>query len=95
MIIYRPHRGGLAEAMQEAQTFSDIEAMKAYIVQHFEDVFGTKMFEVSDIVLNEDKPGHDDPRINWHDTRYVCVKRMGGEVYNIPQCIGMWATRFD
>lgn len=32
MVIYRPHRGGFAEAMAEAQEFSSGEEMLAYIV---------------------------------------------------------------
>lgn len=31
MIQYRPHRGGLAEAMAEAKTFATIAEMKEHI----------------------------------------------------------------
>ena len=95
MIIYRPHRGGLAEAMAEAQTFEDTDAMKAHILQRWNGMLGFNLFNADDIVLNEDQPGHPDDRIGWRDTRYVCVKRIGSEVYDHPQCIGMWATDFD
>lgn len=40
------------------------------------------------------EPGVFDERTGWKDTRYVCVKRMGNEVYAVPQCIGMCATKF-
>lgn len=31
MIIYRPHRGGLFEALEEAREFNTIEEMKDFI----------------------------------------------------------------
>lgn len=31
MVIYRPHRGGLKEAMAEAKEFNSIDEMKRYI----------------------------------------------------------------
>lgn len=94
MIIYRPHRGCLAEAMAEAQVFDTVDAMKEHIVQHWHDIFGYDMFEPEDIVIDFDKPGHNDERIGWEDTHYVCVKCMGAEAYDTPQCIGMCATIF-
>lgn len=100
MVIFRPHRGGLAESLADAQTFDDIDAMKDYIVRKFSKLIPlfdgeyTLLFGIEDLVLNEDKPGIPDERCGWDDTRYVCVKRMGNEVYDYPQCIGMWATRF-
>lgn len=30
-----------------------------------------------------------DNRTDWKETRYVCTKRMGDTIYDIPQCIGM------
>lgn len=33
MIIYRPHRGGLRQAMEEAVEFETFEVMKEYIVE--------------------------------------------------------------
>ena len=95
MIIYRPQRGELAESMAEAMTFEDTDAMKAHIVKQWHDIFGYDMIEPEDIVLNEDQPGVPDDRIGWHDTRHVCTWRIGSEVYDHPQCIGMWATEYD
>lgn len=95
MVIYRPHRGGLAESLAEARTFEDTDAMKAWIAQKWNCMLGYELFSVDDIVLNEDRPGVNDERCGWVDTRYVCVRRMGREVYEHPQCIGMWATEFE
>lgn len=86
MVIYRPHRGGLAEAMEEAREFSNLEEMKQYIVKYHEDMERGRPFELEDIVIG-DILG-DDPRIGWNDCRYVCVKRYFNEEYIIPQAIG-------
>lgn len=98
MIIYRPHRGGLAEAMSEAKEFDNVDSMKQYIVEQWtESLGGRKPFDVDDIVLDDETI--DDDRIGWHDTRYVCIKRFGNEdymeKYGSPQCIGFCATDYE
>ena len=35
MIIYRPHRGSLADAMAEAKEFNNEQEMKEYIVKQW------------------------------------------------------------
>lgn len=89
MIIYRPHRGSLSEAMDEAKEFKDIQEMKEFIVKEWDGYFS-----VEDIVI-EGKPTNDE-RIGWQDTRYVCSKRFGNQdniaIYGVAQCIGMCAT---
>lgn len=92
MIIYRPHRGGLKEAMSEAKEFNNVEDMKEYIVkQHTDDVMG-EAFSKNDIVLEED--GIEDKRTGWKDTRHICVERYYNENFPIPQCIGWFATKY-
>ena len=54
--------------------------------------FSEPPFEIYDIVINEESV--EDKRNGWKDTRYVCVKRMGNEIYPIPQCIGFCATDY-
>lgn len=99
MIIYRPHRGEIAEAIAEAKEFESVEDMKTYIVDSWsshtpEDY---KPFEVSDIVIAEES--HNDSRIGWRNVRHVCVKRLGNEdymkEYGCPQCIGMCSEDYD
>ena len=91
-IIYRPHRGSLKDAMQEARVFQSVEEMKAHVAAEWERGNGLRMFEPEDVVISgEAMP---DPRNGWKDTRYVCVKRMGKEVFDFPACIGMCATIF-
>ena len=93
MIIYRPHRGSLSDAMSEARVFANENEMKRWIVDDSAKAFGEPLFLVDDIVIDEEAIV--DARIGWNDTRYVCVKRYGSEVYSVPQCIGMCATDFQ
>lgn len=91
MVIYRPHRGSFKDAMGEAKVFATVEDMKEYVAASWE-IDGVRMFEENDIVIGEESMN--DTRNGWVDTRYVCVNRIGSEVYEIPQCIGMCATEF-
>lgn len=95
MIIFRPHRGSLDEAMAEAKEFNTVEEMKEHIVKIWHDGWGgsRELFTVDDIVINERSAVNDD-RIGWEDSMYVCVKRMGNKEYGVPQCIGMCATKY-
>ena len=98
MIIFRPHRRLLAEAMAEAQEFNNEQEMKKHIVKLWhEGLEGLQLFTTDDIVIDENSEVNDE-RIGWEDTKYVCVKRMGNEdymqKYGTPQCIGMCATRY-
>lgn len=91
MIIYRPHRGNLTEAMKEAKEFYNEQEMKEYIVQEWNGCFS-----INDIVIVNENISDD--RIGWEDTRYVCTKRFGNQdniaLYGYPQCIGMCATKY-
>ena len=95
MIIYRPHRGGLAESLAEAQTFNTVEEMKQYIVKHWVTAFDVAPFSIDDLVIDFDKPGVNDARCGWKDARHICTKRMFDKIYEVPQCIGMCATQFE
>lgn len=92
MIIYRPHRGSLQDAMAEARVFANEGEMKHWIAEDSAKTFGKTLFSVDDIVIDIDAIV--DSRNGWNDTRYVCIKRYGGEVYAVPQCIGLCATDF-
>ena len=93
MIIFRPHRGTLAEAMKEVKEFDNVEAMKNHIVESW-----NHLFTADDVVINDESEVNDE-RIGWEDTKYVCVKRIGTEdyvaKYGKPQCIGMCATKYS
>jgi len=99
MIIFRPHRRMLDEAMAEAKEFDTVEEMKEHIVKLWHEGWGgsEELFTVDDIVISEESAVNDD-RIGWEDSMYVCVKRMAETDYmkkhGIPQCIGMCATKY-
>ena len=86
MVKYRPHRGGLDEAMRLYKEFDTKENMIDFICRDYDH-----MFEPSDVVISESQG--EDKRIDWKSWRYVCVKRYGDddyiERYGVPQCIGM------
>ena len=91
MIIYRPHRELLMEAMEEVKEFDNEEEMKKYIAN---DLRGC--LEIGDIIIDAEK--YSDARTGWQDTRYVCTKRFGDQdyikLYGCAQCIGMCATQY-
>ena len=99
MIIFRPHRGSLDDAMAEAKEFDSVEEMKEHIVKLWHEGWGgsEELFTAEDIIIDENSAVNDE-RIGWEDSRYVCVKRMGDEdymqKYGTPQCIGMCATKY-
>lgn len=92
MIIYRPHRGGLAEAMAEAREFSTAEEMLDYIVAANTDEEWGPAFDLEDLVLGSETK--DDLRNGWHDTRYVCTRRYYGQTFDPPAPIGFCATDY-
>lgn len=82
MIKFRPHRGSLAEAMNEMKIFDSKEDMFNTIVINWDG-----FISYEDLSISEDY-GKDN-RIDWKETRYVCTKRIGNETYDMPQFIGM------
>lgn len=92
LYIYRPHRGSLDEAMQQAQEFETLEALLEHIVKENTIFDGVPAFEKGDIVIGSETIN--DYRIGWQDTRHVCVKKYYNEKYIIPQCIGWIATKY-
>lgn len=87
MIKYRPHRGGLAESMKEEKQFSSIQEMYQYIINEWNNHGVNDILQVDDLSISGDHGK--DKRISWKETRYVCTSRIGNEIYNTPQCIGM------
>ena len=77
----------------------DVEKMKEYIVELWNRKWhgSQKLFTTDDNVINKESAVNDD-RIEWEDSMYVCVKRMGSEdyikEYGVPQCIGICATKY-
>ena len=82
MVRYRPHRGGLAEAMAEAKEFGSLAEMIDYICA--EDDFFKIMPD--DIIISE--PHGHDLRVNWMNVRMVTTKKINNTVYDPPAAIG-------
>ena len=86
MIKYRPNRSTLEEAMANAKEFDNLDKMYDYIIADWNNS-DVKLFDKEDLSVSKDLGA--DRRIGWKETRYVCVKRMGSQIYEHPQCIGM------
>ena len=90
MIIYRPHRGSLEDAMKEAEAFNNWYQMTQYIASKWNLAVGQKVISPDDIVM--DTEPIDDKRTGWKDVHMVLVTRVGNEnfmeKYGNPQCIG-------
>lgn len=94
-ILYRDHRGGLAEAMETVREYRTVDEMKAGIAEAYnrlrrESGFSGDAFSPEDISVGDDL-GADD-RIGWANTHYVCIRRLGNDDFvariGFPQAIG-------
>lgn len=87
MILYRPHRGSLDEAMAEMKTFDNIDDMKKHIIKELDiidsdvDCCGPEdiLFKGLDM---------DDHRIGWKNVHYVLIRRFYHKKYKYPQVVG-------
>lgn len=82
MVKYRPHRGGLAEAMAEAKEFETVEEMIKHICVE-DDFFRIRP---EDVIIGD--PEGDDLRVNWMNVHIVSTKRINNTIYEPPAAIG-------
>ena len=73
-ILYRPHRGGLAEAIRELHEFNSTKEMLDYVYKN--ESFGDEK-SIKDITYKKYSK-YGDCRIGWKNTYIVCSKRRGG-----------------
>lgn len=89
MIIYRPHRGSLKEAMVLRKIFKTEAEMFEYISSQNDGFVNVEDLSIGEIL-------GDDTRIGWKDCRYVLTSRYGKERFAVPQVIGtcsyQWAN---
>jgi hypothetical protein len=71
-VLYRPHRGGLAESMAESRVFDTVKEMEEFIVKQMKEVPGCEDFTVDDIFYRG--PIGDDDRIGWKNVMYIMVR---------------------
>lgn len=53
MIVYRPHRGSLEDAMKEVKTFNNWYQMTHYIANNWNLAVGKKVIDPDDIVMDD------------------------------------------
>ena len=85
MIKYRPQKSTLEESLNRAREFDTLDEMYDYIVSEWSEQ--SELFSKEDLCVSDSS--EKDSRTDWRETRYVCLKRMGNQVYTTPQCIGM------
>lgn len=92
MILYRPQRGTLSEAMEEVKQFNSIKELFEWLVKD-NTIKRKKAFEIEDIYISYYCY---DERIKWQ-TYIVCVGRYFEEdylkKYHSPQAIGFMTER--
>ena len=84
-VIYRPQRGSLEESMAQAREFAGEWQLRMYLAQDWG-------VNPADVVI-EHTPVRDE-RTGWGDTRRVCLRRLGNECFDVPQCIGFMAMDY-
>ena len=87
MIIYRPHRGSLKEAMELRKIFKTEAEMFEYISNQSGGAVSVDDLSIGEIL-------GDDPRIGWKGCRYVLTSRYGKEHFEIPQVIGTCSSQW-
>lgn len=94
-ILYRDHRGSIAEAMETIREYRTVDEMKAGIAETYnrlrrEAGFSGDALSAEDISVGDDL-GADD-RIGWANTHYVCIRRLGDDDFvariGVSQAIG-------
>ena len=94
-ILYRDHRGTLAEAMETIREYRTVDEMKAGIAEAYNRIrreagFSGDAFSADDISVGDDLGA--DNRIGWTNTHYVCIRRLDNDDFMTrlcaPQVIG-------
>lgn len=72
MVMYRPHRGGLAEAMLESKEFNTVEDMLDWIC--IEHNYKVPWFQITPGEIHISDYG-DDERVKWHNCFICCFEK--------------------
>lgn len=85
MLVYRPQRGTLTDAMKEVKNFTNESDLFQFISNQYDG-----MIRPEDIELSEDSIS--DHRVGWDNVHMVLAKRIGDldlvKIYGCGQCIG-------
>lgn len=106
MIIHRPHRGGLYEAMAESREFKSLKECLETLIEEFNEKHsGLFTITTNDICI---MPYGDDKRVCWNDMFVICIvpysmvkdkkgyERFFTKTYDIPlHFLGFISTDYD
>lgn len=87
MIIYRPHRGSLSDALSEVKEFSTLQELKEHVASTWNSM-GFEQVTSSDVAIKIDPIR--EGRICWNDTRMVLCKG-----YPVGFCATQYPTAKD
>lgn len=73
MVIYRPHKGGLKEAMAEAKESNSIDEMKQYVCDEHNRLIPWFQIKPTDIYIQDTESS--DERVKWHNLFYLLYER--------------------
>lgn len=107
MIIFRPHRGYLFEAMKECKEFDSLKDLLNFIVNEHNYLCPFFIIKVNDLNIQLYSP--EDNRIKWHDVFIITfesfdrisnktgyLKYFGNEKYNHPcGVLGFFSTNYE
>lgn len=106
MIIFRPNRRFLDEAMKEAKEYQSLENLLQDIALQHNNLCPFFTISIDELSI---KPYGDDERVGWHDLFIISLesydriydkegykKYFGGETYNHPCGVfGFFSTDYD
>lgn len=92
MIMFRPHRGSLQRAMQEAKEFDSIDEMLQYICKEHNYHFPFFTIKPSDIYIED--TGYSDERVKWHNMFYLIFER-ASKISNIEGFCKYFGIKMD
>lgn len=85
LYVYRSHRGSLDESMETCVICESVDKLKDVVIEEYRP-YGVTLTR-DDIIISDET--HNDERIGWKETRYVCVTHLEGDNFDTPQCVGM------
>lgn len=85
MVKYRPQRGSLSESVKNQREFNNLDEMCDHVLSIW-NKSDMRLIGKDDMEISKDFGP--DERVGWKETRYICIKRMGDQKYDPPQCIG-------
>ena len=106
MVIHRPHRGGLSEAMAEKREFDSIEECINTLIKEFNAKYSYIFHLIRDDICVLPYDDYDE-RIGWRNVKIICCVSydsvhdkkgyesfFGGKYYNPQQIFGFVSSDY-